>query len=130
MDQNQLFDYFVVVGLVALPPSPLQDDDDMTTTYMPQVIDRYPLLEATDRCGYSIPPTLPFFAMPQGSVSRLYLRLDTCRHRKSPIGAVKSTEGAASDKSRCQDRFFTFVLTDGAGASYYGADFEIIKLLQ
>ena len=60
----QLFDYFVVVGLVPLPPSPLDDEGDVT--YMPQVIDRYPVQEATDRCGYALPPTLPFFAMPEG----------------------------------------------------------------
>lgn len=62
---SQLFDYFVVVGLVPLPPSPLDDDDD-AVTYMPQVIDRYPIDEATDRCGYELPPTLPFFAIPEG----------------------------------------------------------------
>jgi len=45
---NQLFDYFVVVGLVPLPPSPDQEDDSIT--FMPQVIDRYPLGEATERC--------------------------------------------------------------------------------
>jgi len=62
---NQLFDYFVVVGLVPLPPSP-DDDDENSVAYMPQVIDRYPLMEATERCGYELPPTLPFFCMPEG----------------------------------------------------------------
>jgi hypothetical protein len=62
---SQLFDYFVVVGLVPLPPSPLDDEED-AVTFMPQVIDRYPIDEATERCGYELPPTLPFFAIPEG----------------------------------------------------------------
>ena len=63
--QSQLIDYFVVVGLVPLPPSP-DATDDSSMTFMPQVIDRYPLDEATKRCGYELPRTLPFFAMPKG----------------------------------------------------------------
>ena len=39
-----------------------------------QVIDRYPLEEATHRCGYALPPTLPFFAMPDGVCKILQFR--------------------------------------------------------
>lgn len=106
---QQLFDYFVVVGLVPLPPSPDQEDD--TETLVPQVIDRYPLDEATERCGYELPPTLPFFAMPEGAM-------------RTSQGVSGSTCSKASRNKRPTDRFFTFVLTDGAGANYYGGCLE------
>ena len=66
---TQLFDYFVVVGLVPLPPSPDQnDEDDEQITFVPSVIDRYPLKDQVERCGYELPPTLPFFCMPEGKL--------------------------------------------------------------
>jgi len=106
---QQLFDYFVIVGLVPLPPSPDQEDD--TETLVPQVIDRYPLDEATERCGYELPPTLPFFAMPEGAL-------------RTSQGTSGSMSFRTSRNKRPVDRFFTFVLTDGAGANYYGGCLE------
>lgn len=116
---SQLFDYFVVVGLVPLPPSPLDDDED-AVTYMPQVIDRYPLEEATDKCGYELPPTLPFFAIPEGILS--FEKYYSTIHCDFPPGALRTTATVSSrySKKKTQDRFFTFVLTDGAGANYFG----------
>jgi hypothetical protein len=100
----------VIVGLVPLPPSPDQEDDAIT--FVPQVIDRYPLDEATERCGYELPPTLPFFAMPEGA-----LRTSEC------TGGGSSSQKSSRNKKPL-DRFFTFVLTDGSGASYYGGCLE------
>jgi len=134
MPSSQLFDYFVVVGLVELPPNPLQVDDDDAVTFVPKVIDRYPLYEDTERCGYEIPPTLPFFAMPEGKPTTRYFqgRFSSASKRKLLVtlsvaleGAVRKTaSNRGKDPKREGDRFFTFVLTDGAGASYFGAHVE------
>jgi hypothetical protein len=62
------------------------------------------------RCGYELPPTLPFFAMPEGA-----------RRNNPPDGRSGKN---AKKKRPPADRFFTFVLTDGAGAHYYGGCLE------